>query len=82
MVVLSLDPKNFFFFHPKEDEYEILGLEFLYLSVIGALLYLAQYTKPDISCAMNLLAITVSRQHAATGMASKTYFDTLKLLRI
>lgn len=81
MVVRSLDPKNFFF-HPKEDEYEILGPEFLYLSVIGALLYLAQYTRPDISFAVNLLAITVSRQHTATGMTSKTYFDTLKLLLI
>lgn len=30
--------------------------EVLYLSVIGALLYLAQYTSPDIAFAVNLLA--------------------------
>ena len=55
MVVLSLevdkDP-----FRPKEDTEDILGLEVPYLSAIGALLYLANCTKPDIEFVVNLLA--------------------------
>ena len=43
-------------FRPKEDEEEILEPEVPYLSVIGALLYLAQCTRPNISFAVNLLA--------------------------
>lgn len=55
MVVRSLevdkDP-----FRPNEDNEDILGPEVPYLSVIGALLYLANYTKLDIVFAVNLLA--------------------------
>ena len=43
-------------FRPKEDDEEILGAETPYLSAIGALLYLAQCTRPDIAFSMNLLA--------------------------
>ncbi|KAM1524495.1 hypothetical protein ACFX10_009087 [Malus domestica] len=43
-------------FRPKKDEEEILEPEVPYLSAIGALLYLAQYTRFDISFAVNLLA--------------------------
>ena len=43
-------------FRPKEDEEEILEPEVPYLSAIGALLYLAQCTRPDISFVVNLLA--------------------------
>ncbi|XP_068331519.1 secreted RxLR effector protein 161-like [Pyrus communis] len=39
-----------------EDEEEILEPKVPYLSAIGALLYLAQYTKPNISFDVNLLA--------------------------
>ena len=55
MVVRSLDAKNDPFRPPKEDE-EILGPEVPYLSVIGALMYLANCTRLDISFAVNLLA--------------------------
>ena len=55
MVVRSLDPKNDPF-RPKEDGEIILGPEVPYLSAIGALLYLAQCTRPDIAFAVNLLA--------------------------
>ena len=55
MVVQTLDAK-LDPFHPKEDEEEIFEPEVPYLSAIGALLYLAQCTKLDISFAVNLLA--------------------------
>ena len=65
MVVRSLkvdkDP-----FRPKEDTEDILGLEVPYLSAIGALLYLANFTMPDIAFAVNLLArfsASPSRRH-------------------
>jgi hypothetical protein len=43
-------------FRPKEEGEEILGPEFPYLSAIGALMYLANCTRPDIAFAVNLLA--------------------------
>ncbi|XP_068307434.1 secreted RxLR effector protein 161-like [Pyrus communis] len=55
MVGRTLDAKQDPF-HPKEDEEEILEPKVPYLSAIGALLYLAQCTRPDISFAVNLLA--------------------------
>ncbi|XP_056688167.1 secreted RxLR effector protein 161-like [Spinacia oleracea] len=55
MVVRSLevdkDP-----FHPRKNDEEILGPEVPYLSAIGALMYLASHTRPDISFSVNLLA--------------------------
>ena len=55
MVVRSLeitkDP-----FRPKEENEELLGPEVPYLSAIGALMYLANYTRPDIAFPVNLLA--------------------------
>ncbi|KAM1302124.1 hypothetical protein ACFX2H_013080 [Malus domestica] len=55
MVDRSLDVKRDPFC-PKEDDEEILEPKVPYLSAIGALLYLAQCTRPDISFAVNLLA--------------------------
>ena len=55
MVVRTLDAKRDPF-RPKEDDEELLEPEVPYLSVIGALLYLAQCTRPDISFVVNLLA--------------------------
>jgi hypothetical protein len=55
MVVRSLD-RDKDPFRPKDDDEEILGPEFPYLSAIGALMYLANCTRPDISFAVNLLA--------------------------
>ena len=55
MVVRSLevtkDP-----FRPKEENEELLGPEVPYLSAIGVLMYLANYTRPDIAFSVNLLA--------------------------
>ena len=55
MVVRSLevtkDP-----FRPKEENEEFLGPEVPFLSAIGALMYLANYTLPNIAFSVNLLA--------------------------
>ena len=55
MVVLSLDMKNDLF-HPCEKGEELLGHEVPYFSFIGALMYLANCTYPDIVFFFNLLA--------------------------
>ena len=55
MVVHSLDMKNDQF-RPCEKGEELLGLEVPYLSAIGALMYLATCTCPDIVFPINLLA--------------------------
>ena len=55
MVVHSLDVKNDPF-RPCEKGEELLGFEVPYLSVIGALIYLANCTRPDITFSVNLLA--------------------------
>ena len=43
-------------FQPKKENEELLRHEVPYLSVIGALMYLANYTRSDISFVVNLLA--------------------------
>ena len=55
MVVRSLDVDQDPF-RPQEKDEELIGPEVPYLSVIGALMYLANYTRPDITFAVNLLA--------------------------
>ena len=55
MVVRSLDVKNDPFRTCEKVE-ELLGPEVPYLSVIGALMYLANCTRPDIVFSVNLLA--------------------------
>ena len=55
MVIKSLD-MNKDPFRPRDGNEEVLGLEFPYLSAIGALMYLANCTRPDIAFAVNLLA--------------------------
>ncbi|KAM2835104.1 hypothetical protein PS2_032067 [Malus domestica] len=77
MVVRSLDAEQNPLY-PKEDDKEILEPEVPYLSAIGALLYLAQCTRPDISFDVNLLARdsnAPTRRHW-TGM--KDIFHYLK----
>ena len=54
MVVRSLEPHKDSF-RPKEPDEEILGPEVPYLNAIGALMYLAQCTRSDITFALNLL---------------------------
>nr|GEV56463.1 retrovirus-related Pol polyprotein from transposon TNT 1-94 [Tanacetum cinerariifolium] len=62
-------------FRPCEDDEEVLGPEVPYLSAIGALMYLTNYTRSDISFAVNLLARFSSSPTKGTGMESNTFFD-------
>ncbi|KAK2435965.1 hypothetical protein QL285_020986 [Trifolium repens] len=55
MVVRSLDLEKDPF-KPKEKDEELLSPEVSYLSVIEALMYLANYTHPDIAFSVNLLS--------------------------
>ncbi|WJZ98368.1 hypothetical protein VitviT2T_016896 [Vitis vinifera] len=55
MVVRSLDVKNDPF-RPCEKDEELLGPEVPYLSAIGAFIYLANCTRPNIAFSVNLLA--------------------------
>jgi len=55
IVVWLLDAKKDHL-RPLEEDEEILSPEVPYLSVIGALMYLVNYTRPDIAFTVNLLA--------------------------
>ena len=55
MVIRSLDVEKDPF-RPTDDGEELLGSEVSYLSAIGALMYLANCTRPDFAFAVNLLA--------------------------
>ena len=55
MIVRSFDAKKYHF-HQKEENEALLSSEVPYLSEIGALLYLAQCTRPDNAFSVNLLA--------------------------
>ncbi|XP_074342536.1 secreted RxLR effector protein 161-like [Apium graveolens] len=55
MVVRFLEPDKDPF-RPRENDEDVLGPEIPYLGAIGALMYLANNTRPDIAFAVNLLA--------------------------
>lgn len=55
MELRSLDPEKDMFRRRQEDE-PPLGFEKPYLSSVGALMYLANQTKPDIAFVVSLLS--------------------------
>ena len=67
-------------FRPQGNDEEILDSEVPYLSTIGALMYLANTTRPDIAFAVNLLARQgiVLLLLGDIGMGSNTFCDILK----
>jgi hypothetical protein len=54
MIVRTLE-KDKDLFKPREEREDVLGQEYPYLSVIGALMYLTNNTRPDIAFAVNCL---------------------------
>src|SRR5688572_4177408 len=72
MVVRSLNIKDDPF-RPHEENEEILGPEVPYLSAIGALMYLANNTRPDIAFSVNLLA-------RYSNAPTKRHWDGIKRL--
>jgi hypothetical protein len=63
MVVRVLE-KDIDLFRPRQEGEEVLNSEYTYLSVIGALMYLANNTRSDIAFVVNLLV----RYNAAPTM--------------
>ncbi|GKE21479.1 hypothetical protein Tco_1432991, partial [Tanacetum coccineum] len=61
-------------FRPCEDDEEVLGPEVPYLSAIGALMYLTNCTRSNISFVVNLLARFSSSPTKGIGMESNTFF--------
>jgi hypothetical protein len=55
MVVRALE-KDTDPFWPRQEGEEVLGSKYPYLSAIGALMYLANNTRPDIAFAVNVLS--------------------------
>jgi hypothetical protein len=62
-------------FRPKGENEEVLGLEVPYLSAIGALMYIANCTRPDIAFAVNLLVDTTLLQHNVIGRVLRISSD-------
>ena len=56
MVGQSFNVKKYHF-QPQEDDEDTLGPKVPYLSAIGVLMYLANYTRPNTAFAVNLLAM-------------------------
>lgn len=56
MVVRTLDMKKYPF-RPRENDEELLSHKESHFNVIGLLMYLVNYTRPDTSFDVNLLSI-------------------------
>jgi hypothetical protein len=69
-------------FRPRDIGEKILGPEIPYLSVIGALMYLANCTRPDIAFAVNLLARHSADPTRRHWMGAKCILRTLMAQRI
>jgi hypothetical protein len=65
-------------FRPKCDDEKSLGPEVSYLSAIGALMYLTNFTRPDIAFTVNLLARYSADPTRRHWVGVKTIFRYLK----
>jgi hypothetical protein len=74
MVVRALD-KDTDQFRPKQEGEQVLGPKYPYLSVIGALMYLTNNSRPDIAFVVNCLA----RHNAASTI--RHWNDIKNILR-
>jgi hypothetical protein len=74
MVVRALD-KDTDQFRPKQEGEQVLGPKYPYLSVIGALMYLTNNSRPDITFVVNCLA----RHNAASTI--RHWNDIKNILR-
>jgi hypothetical protein len=86
MVVRSTE-KDKDTFRPKGDDEELLGPEVPYLSAIaiGALMYLANCTRPDIAFMVNLLAkysAAPTKRHRVSVTTILRYFKGTQDLRL
>ena len=84
MVVRSIDLEKDVF-RPRDEGEEILGSKFPYLSLIGALTYLANSTSPDIAFAVNLLArhsAAPTKRHWVGGKQILRYLNVTKDLSL
>ena len=80
IVVRSIDPEKDVF-GPWDEGEEIVGSEFPYLSLIRALMYLANSTRPDIAFAVNLLArhsAAPTKRHWVGGKQILRYLNGTK----
>ena len=80
MVVRSIDLEKDVF-RPRDEREEILGSEFPYLSLIGALMYLANSTRPNIAFVVNLLArhsAAPTKRHWVGGKQILRYLNGTK----
>ena len=80
MVVRSIDLEKDVFW-PRDEGEEILGSEFPYLSLIGALMYLTNSTRPYIAFAVNLLARHSAAPTKHHWVGGKQILSTLMALR-
>jgi hypothetical protein len=81
MIIRALE-KDIDIFQPLQDGEEVLDSEYPYLRAIGALMYLANNTRPDIAFAVNLLvrySVTPTMRH---WNGVKDVYDISKIHRI
>ncbi|KAL0375711.1 UNVERIFIED_CONTAM: hypothetical protein Scaly_0688700 [Sesamum calycinum] len=77
MVLRSLDVKKDPFRHQKSDD-ELFGPKAPYLSAIGALIYLANHTRPDTIFAIIYQQDIVIHPRESIGMKLNIYFISLE----
>jgi hypothetical protein len=62
-------------FRSKQEGEEVLEAEYPYLSVIGALIYLANNIRPDIAFEVNCLTRHNKHLQCIIGLTLKIFYD-------